>query len=185
MTKRNVSGAAVERAGIAIAAAIAGGVGIQTALAQDAGGVTVEVSECVSLQAPEERFACYERHVDAAVQQSPAAALPSEPGGRVEPAAPPGAPGAAPAAAAASATPPRGESTEPEEIVATVTALRQTVPNSHVITLDNGQIWRQTYAEWYPLQPGQRVRLRPSKWGGVFRLTADELNGYIQVQRVR
>ena len=66
-----------------------------------------------------------------------------------------------------------------------MTALRQTVPNSYVITLDNGQVWRQTYAEWYGLRPGQTVRIRPSRWGGTFWLTVDELNGYIQVKRVR
>ena len=31
----------------------------------------------------------------------------------------------------------------------------------------------------------QRVTLRPSRWGGSFRLTGDGMNGYIQVERVR
>ena len=80
---------------------------------------------------------------------------------------------------------PQAEATEPQEFVATIKACGQTVPNSYVITLDNGQIWRQTYAEWYPLRPGQKVRMRPSRWGGTFSLTADEANGFIQVKRVR
>jgi hypothetical protein len=85
----------------------------------------------------------------------------------------------------ASAAPPPDAATEREEIVATVTAAQEIVPNSYLITLDNGQVWRQTYAESYPLRPGQHVRLWPSKWGRSFRLSADELRGFIQVERVR
>ena len=159
MGKRLFTGATVE-AQVAIAIVISCGLRVPAVLAQDAPNVTVEVGECVNLPSPEDRFECYERQVEAA---------------RISPTPAPPAP-----------VPAADDATEgSQEIVATITAARQTVPNKYVITLDNGQIWRQTYAEWYPLQPGQRVRLRPSKWGGVFRLTADELNGYIQVQRVR
>jgi hypothetical protein len=162
MEKPILTGARIERACVALTAAITV-IGIQAALAQGADSVTVEVGECVNLQSPEERFACYERQVGAARTAPPASP------------APPAAPAAAPQAEAA----------EPQEFVATVQSLRQTVPNSYVITLDNGQVWRQTYTEWYPLRPGQKVRVRPSRWGGTFWLTADEANGFIQVKRVR
>jgi hypothetical protein len=76
-------------------------------------------------------------------------------------------------------------STAPQEIVGTVTALRTTVPNAWLITLDNGQVWRQTYPQEYLLSPGQRVTLRPSRWGGAFRLTAEKAKGFIQVEQVR
>jgi hypothetical protein len=78
-----------------------------------------------------------------------------------------------------------GGTTAPQEVVGTVAALSTTVPNAWLITLDNGQVWRQTYPEAYPLRPGQQVTLRPSKWGGAFRLTAERANGFIQVERVR
>jgi hypothetical protein len=66
-----------------------------------------------------------------------------------------------------------------------VTAVRETVPNSLVITLDNGQVWRQTYAKFYPVQPGQEVWIRPSRWGGTHWLTVEALRSYIQVERVQ
>jgi hypothetical protein len=169
----------LQRAGIAFTAVI-GVVGVHAALAQGADSVTVDVGECVNLRSPEERFACYERHVEAA-STAPAAA-PAAPA--AEPDRATGARGE-PASDAAAPTAPRGEATEPQEFAATVSALRQIVPNSYVITLDNGQVWRQTYAEWYPLLPGQKVRIRPSRWGGTFWLTAEESKGYIQVKRVR
>jgi hypothetical protein len=75
--------------------------------------------------------------------------------------------------------------TQPQEVVATITDLRVTVPNSYRITLDNGQVWQQTYPETYPLQTGQRVTLQGSKWGKAYRLTGEGMNGFIQVQRVR
>ena len=57
--------AKVARAGVALTAVIGVVVGIQAGLAQGADSVTVDVGECVNLQSPEERFACYERHVEA------------------------------------------------------------------------------------------------------------------------
>jgi len=73
----------------------------------------------------------------------------------------------------------------PPEIVATVTELHETVPNAWQITLDNSQVWRQTIPQRFALKPGQRVTLRGSRWGTSYRLTADTLNGFIQVERVR
>ena len=71
------------------------------------------------------------------------------------------------------------------EVFATVTELRETLPNNYLITLDNGQVWRQNRPKWYPLQPGYKVRLYPSRWGSSYRLAAEELNSFIQVERVR
>ncbi len=167
-------------------------VGSQATLAQGVDSVTVDVGECVNLQSPEERFACYERRVGAA-RAAPAASPADARAAGSSPAAPAASPesdgvaGGRPEAVgdAAPAAAPQTEAPEAQEFVATVQSVRQTVPNSHVITLDNGQIWRQTYAEWYPLRAGQKVRVRPSKWGGTFWLTADGANGFIQVKRVR
>ncbi|HEX5418980.1 MAG TPA: hypothetical protein VFY39_03200, partial [Gammaproteobacteria bacterium] len=60
-----------------------------------------------------------------------------------------------------------------------------TVPNSYLITLENGQVWRQTYPEVYHLQPGYKVRIYPSRWGNSYRMSSDKLHGFIQVERVR
>ncbi len=71
------------------------------------------------------------------------------------------------------------------EIRATITALRERGPNSWLITLDNGQMWDQVRPQWYPLRPGQQVRLYPTNWGSSYRLSEVDRGGYIQVQRVR
>jgi hypothetical protein len=66
-----------------------------------------------------------------------------------------------------------------------VTELHETVPNAWLITLDNGQVWRQNPPQRFALKPGQRVTLRATKWGASYRLSADALSGFIQVERVR
>jgi len=70
-------------------------------------------------------------------------------------------------------------------ITGKVAALRETVPNSYLITLDNGQVWRQMRPKVFPIREGQQVEVYPTKWGTAFRLEVADLNGYIQVERVR
>ena len=161
------------------------------------GDVTIDVGDCVKLKSPGERLDCYERQVSAAEAKKAAAAAAPAPAAAPpapRPAVPP--PTAAAAAAVAPAavatanaethpTSPAGTSGQPGEVVATIKELRETVPNAWLITLDNGQVWRQSVPETYLLQAGMRVTLRPSKWGAAYRLSADELRGYIQVQRVK
>jgi hypothetical protein len=89
-----------DRIGTLLAAAAgAWWAGSQPALAQRAGEVTVEVGDCLEIEAPAERLACFERRVDEARgrRQAPPAAPP--------PAAPP-PPVTTPAARAPAATPP-------------------------------------------------------------------------------
>lgn len=75
---------------------------------------------------------------------------------------------------------------EIEELHSTITALSETVPNAYMITLENGQVWRQmTPDSTYRLQVGHAVRIYPSRWGSNFRLSAEPLRGFIQVQQVR
>jgi hypothetical protein len=71
------------------------------------------------------------------------------------------------------------------DVVATIADLRETVPNSWLITLDNGQLWQQSYPEPYFLRPGMRVTLHASRWGSAYRLSAEGLNGFIQVKRFK
>lgn len=158
--------------------------------AQEPGAVTIDVSDCVDLKSPGERLDCFEREVEAQRRPVP-------PAGRASPAPAPPAP-AAPAPAQREAVPApapvanepgrgRGRRAEalPAEIVAKVTELRETVPNAWSITLDNDQIWRQTTPKSFALRPGMEVRLNPTRWGTAYRLTVADLNGFIQVARVR
>jgi hypothetical protein len=181
--------------------------------------VTIEVADCVGLTSPDERLACFDRHVEAARPSrdaSPARAPPPAVGVGPAPASVPVAaaattaaaaqPQAAPvAAASAPPTPPsstsapggpaenaaarnnpsQSDAAAKPEIVATVTELHETVPNAWLITLDNGQVWRQNPPQRFALTPGQRVTLRGTKWGASYRLSAETLNGFIQVERVR
>lgn len=159
----------------AAAAVLTSTAALQPTTAQEpAGPVSVDVSECVKLTTPEERLACFEAQVDA-TRTAPAAAGP---------------------AAASSAAPDdfglpqrddekREGEAPPLEIIAKVAELRETVPNAFLITLDNGQVWRQTQPRYnYSLRPGYDVRIWTSRIRS-FRLESRQLPGYIQVERVR
>jgi hypothetical protein len=197
--------------------------GMQPGLAQRGSEVTVEVSDCLKIEAPAERLACFERRVEetrgegAVTRPSPgAAATRPAPPAPAASAPPPPAPAARtvpaeaapPAPAARAPVPPNDDSfgrpdssrreqraareraederqEERTELVAKVVSLRETIPNNYVITLDNGQVWRQNRPEAYPLQPGLEVRIYPGRMGDSYRLTAPFLRGWIQVERVR
>jgi hypothetical protein len=166
-------------AGIAVLAASVGGIRVVVAQQPQETLRSVDVSECVGLATPEERLACFEARVEAAGRGPAASGAPAA--------------GSAPAAsgttdAGSSSRGRRGqdeaEAADPPDIFAKVTELRETVPNSYLITLDNGQVWRQTAPEAYPLREGSDVRIYYSKWR-TFRLTSPVLKGFIQVERVR
>jgi hypothetical protein len=57
------------------------------------------------------------------------------------------------------------------------------VPYCHLLTLEYGQVWRQTLPKFYPLRDGQEVRIYEGRLG--FRLAAEEFGGFIRVERVR
>jgi hypothetical protein len=194
-------------------AVVASALTLQSAAAQGE-RLTVEVGDCVDLPTPEQRLACFEAQVEAA-RGAPAAAPPvTVPGATsTAPSAAPSAPvapSAAPAAAASTAAPvtttievPAATSTapaefgfrerpeEPEdapppaEVRAKVAELRETVPNAFLITLDNGQVWRQTRPDPYlSLRIGQDVRIFFSRWR-TYRLDSPQMRGFLQVERVR
>jgi hypothetical protein len=158
-----------------VAALIASTAAVQSVAAQ-IDSVVVEVGECVDLATPEQRLACFEAQVEAARSAPPAAAA-----------------AAAPAAASSTAPEdfglrepePKEVREAPPEIHAKVVELRETVPNAFLITLDNGQVWRQTQPKYdYVLRPGSDVRIFASRWRS-FRLDSPQQRGYIQVERVR
>jgi hypothetical protein len=192
-----------ERRTIAVIAIALGAAVLQQAVAQGPKGLTVDVGDCVALEKPEERLACFEAQVEAARERPPAARASEATGpstdaaerarSSTDAAEPLGASTAPAVHSQTSASEPRsaengggaerGSERQPVEIVAKVAELRETVPNAFVITLDNGQVWRQAHPMPYPLRPGLVVRLRETKFG--YRLTAPELHGQIQVERVR
>src|SRR5205814_6021710 len=140
---------------------------------------------------PEERLACFEAQVEAARHREARASEPTVPS--TDAAVPTGPSTDAVVESPKSASESRsdengrgaerGSERQPVEIVAKVAELRQTVPNAYVITLDNGQVWRQAHPMPYPLRTGLVVRVRETKFG--YRLSAPELHGQIQVERVR
>jgi hypothetical protein len=175
---------------VAAGAALVAGA-IQPAAGQDR-SLTVEVGRCVDLPTPEQRLACFEAQVEAA-RTAPAPAAQGGSAPATAPAATAGAqaaPAAAPVATTTTVTAPPDtfgrtrDVEDPPDIFAAVTAIRETVPNASLITLDNGQVWRQTQPEHYPLRPGQVVRIYYSRWRS-YRLTNEDLRGFIHVERVR
>lgn len=158
MTPITTTKRALRIACVAAVVASAGAFGLASAQA-------VDVSECVKLTTPEDRLACFEAQVEGA-RNAPLPKSGAANGGSTEF----GVDG--------------DEEPEVQEIQALVTALRETVPNAYLITLDNGQVWRQTVPKIYQLRQGSPVRIYYSRWRN-YRLTNDQLKGFIQVERVR
>jgi hypothetical protein len=196
---------------ICAAVAIAAGLMTATAEAQQTGQVMIDVSECIRLDAPDARLACYEARVAALFRERAAQAAVAAPAAPAAPTAatPPAAAAASEARRPAAPAPERTVSVpvtpqaaapaperraerrrteaqeEPAEVVSVVRELREVVPNAYLVTLENGQVWRQTEPKQYPLRPGLKVRIYGTRWGSASRLTAEELKSYIQVERVR
>lgn len=197
----------------ATAALLLGLVATGPARAQDA-PVMIDASICMRFETSVERLVCFEEQAKAAAGTSTASqgnlpvlridrSAPAATTGRAAPAPSAPAPqtattnGAQPAAPAAStATDPEAsfglaESREDRdkrnnrEMFGTIESLRELSPNRYVITLTNGQVWRQMRADLYNLRAGHQVRIYPTRWGSSYRLTVEELKGFIQVERIR
>ena len=176
-------------AGLALVAFVAGTAAVASkASAQTAKSVIVDIGECVGIESPETRFQCYERAAEGATQRRPTP--PSEPPLPDEQPLPSAQ---SPVDVDSQTTNPAGReppSTEsraserPDEIRSVITELRETLPSTYLISLENGQVWRQTHARTYRMRPGMAIRIYPTR-GSAYRLSAAELNGFIQVERVR
>jgi hypothetical protein len=70
------------------------------------------------------------------------------------------------------------------ELTSKIASVRQLQRGLWLVTLENGQVWRQMTTKSYALVPGQSVRIYPSGWGKSFRLSVKELGSFIQVERV-
>jgi hypothetical protein len=148
---------ATERGTIVVASLLGSLMAGAPAAGQD---VTVDVGDCVELEAAEARLACFAAQVDAVLEK------------RI-------------AGQSAVDEPRRAEADEGEdEYFGTIVAIRERLPDAYIITLDNGQIWQQTAPKRYPLRPGLEVRIYPTNWGGSYRLNGLGIGGHIQVRRV-
>jgi hypothetical protein len=193
--EESVKRGSIARIAIAVVTASAGLGGSHVVSAQEAGGLMIDVAECITLESAVDRFQCYESRANAALEgrdgapvgaarrAEPSGASAFESAGRAAGGAPEEAiERGAPRAAAARS---QSQDETPSEFYGTVAAVRETVPNTYVITLENGQVWRQTRPNRYPLQVGYRVRIYESGWGSSYRMSSEELRGFIQVERVR
>lgn len=184
MTARRGALLLVAGAGGAFAAA-------QSVLAQEDPELSIDVGDCVELESPEARFECYESRVESARSRSGAA----ESGGDAVDAAAADADVSRPSRSSSASNDDEARDDDAgffgsgaggeKEFTGTIAALREGVPNEYRITLDNGQVWQQMRPEQYPLRVGHEVRIYPTRWGDSYRLTVEDLNGFIQVERVR
>lgn len=174
----------------------------------DAAAQMVDVSGCRAIEDRLQRFDCYERLEEAsAAARSASEVAPPPPQAEVTRVAPaqPSAADTRAAPAEQSATPGARASDQVvdtfgtrsqtparildgadgnSELLDTVAALEQRLPNSWLVTLQSGQTWTQMIGKKYPLKVGDEVRIYPSRWGSAYRLTAARLSGFIQVERV-
>jgi hypothetical protein len=141
---------------------------------QDAGALkSVDISRCVTIVASQERLECYDALGAQARRSIPS---PHTAGGAEPPAS----------TTTESTTLVAPVRTAPEQRAqsnATIAALRISRAGAWTITLSNGQVWQQTDLEKLDLKEGYSVRIYPSKWGPGFRLSAQEVKGFIQVAR--
>lgn len=171
-----------------LVSAVSASVGSPARFARAAGDPSIEVGECIEIESAGERLACFDRQVDAALtEQSESTDDNIVPGVQN---APDDSPARGPTSPSRDASPARAplvaeEAGQPEQIVSRIVALDERLPNAYLITLENGQTWRQVRSERYALRVGHHVRLHPTRWGSSYRLTAEESKGFIQVERVR
>jgi len=147
--------------------------------AQAPESANVDIADCLELESRERQLECVEERFEEALETREAAA---EAAREAEAAA---AAAASEASRQAAAGLPGGGSDEPDEIVATITSFREVEPNEFLISLDNGQVWRQNRPRRYLLRVGAEVRLRSTHFGPSYRLTDPEVGSFIQVERVR
>lgn len=184
----------------------------QLVSAQNSESVTVDVADCIELESATDRLACFEARVDAVLEEQDAgeAAGADEPvavtrnrgddDARADRNEPTRSERRAQRRAAreqekiaqrqarleqTAADLAERQARAAEAFSGTIAALDERLPDSYVITLDNGQIWEQTAPKRYPLHVGLDVEIYPSQWGPSYRLTGQNLGSFVQVRRVK
>jgi hypothetical protein len=159
------------------------------AVAQSSGDTAAAIEACARIADQVARLDCFDKLARPApgrsVETPPIPAPPAAVGpSQSSAAAPPTAADTAPASVPSKREARAAERAE-REVMSSVTALREIQPGRVEVTLANGQVWRQTYSDSYNLLVGHEVKIYPSGFGQAFRLTATELRGFIQVERVK
>jgi hypothetical protein len=76
------------------------------------------------------------------------------------------------------------EAKNKESIAATVTAVRNLPGGQFVVTLDNGQIWRQSEADWWASpKKGDRVTISRGIMDSFVLVTADKMATHVRRER--
>jgi len=182
----NVKSGEIRTAATGCAAALILATGLcANASAQDADALNVDLAQCVDLDTEQARFECYQERVDAALEHRDSGTQESAAGPASRAAATSTAAAARPNEAARQTDTFRSNEFESEEIFSTITALQERLPNTWVITLENGQVWAMNQPRRYPLRVGLDVKLYSTQWGTSYRLTSPEHGSFVQVERVR
>jgi hypothetical protein len=163
--------------------------GSQACLAQLPEELSVDVADCIRMESAAQRFRCYENKVDDALNHPQDIA--ASDGDRLAPIAE--EPRAQPLNDSPSSRTEdrffseerRAERGEPIVFNSAISALRETVPDRYLITLENGQVWRQMLPKKYGLEVGQEVSIYSTRWGKSYRLTVENLGSFVQVERIR
>ena len=171
-----------------------------------AADVSDKLAECAAIQSDDDRVACYDAIATGQVKEEAPAAAPEAVPEVVPETVPEVAPAAVPAAVAVeattdTATPPTedtfGEpaddlnreagvpagSEKVDQIVATITDLRLYKVDRVMITLDNGQQWRQTSASTKTFDVGDVIEIRKGSFGS-YRMTELDGKRAMKVRRV-
>lgn len=138
------------------------------ALAQQAADTTVDISRCMDIRESAERIRCY----NALADEVRARELPAASERKVQSYGNESA---------------RVVDTEErsEELHDRVASLKRVLPDRWIVTLASGQVWRQTVTASYNLREGMEVRIYPTRFGNGYRLSAQGLKGFIQVERIK
>ncbi len=159
-------------------------------LAQDNAAMQVDVSRCVQMDNAEQRYRCFDEitsHLRNKSRQSPVAASTEVQQEKTRAPAQQVQPGVAVRefgldnSAAEIASNEEGDA----ELRDTIADLEEREPGRWLVTLDSGQVWYQDTTGKIRLQKGMKVRIYPSNFGSSYRLAADEINGFIQVRRIK
>jgi hypothetical protein len=145
------------------------------------------IARCASIEADDERLACYTARVDAsAAETAPVVATPPAASAERVPVAE-AAPAAEPAAAA-DPFPVWGRSSReatPEPVqTATIETVQRDPRGIVYLRLDNGQVWRETARSRHDYAVGDAVTLSRGALGST-NLAADGMRRHAKVRRVR
>ena len=171
-----------------------------------AADVSDRLAECAAIQSDAERVACYDAVASGQVTEEAPAVVPESVPEATPEVVPEKVPAAVPAAVAVetttdAATPPTEDtfgqpaddlnreagvpagSEKVDQIVATITGLSLYKVDRVMITLDNGQQWRQTSASTKTFEVGDVIEIRKGSFGS-YRMTELDGKRAMKVRRV-